>query len=190
MISLYISLLFFNFCVPSVSVFIVLMQSNVLFVTIPVFVVVCAPILPGLLPFTSNIVYSAVRMSRSIVISFRPIDQRIYLFCAHIPTWIPISSILLCLSIVVDCRVDIESSLSRHLKKANHQCILATHQSCISSYSTKPHFRMDCNIQQYICCVTPSVDCWVSSLFNYSMHCVHCISPCRYTNGRFKMIQS
>ena len=30
-------------------------------------------------------------------------------------------SILLCLSIVVDCRVDIESSLSRHSLSANHQ---------------------------------------------------------------------
>ena len=51
--------------------------------------------------------------------------------------------------------------------------MISCHPStCISSYSTQPHFRMDCNIQQYIYCVTPSVDCCVSSLSNYSVHCI------------------
>lgn len=106
---------------------------------------------------------------RSIVNSFLT-HQSAHIFILHPHSHelqYPISK-LLCLSIVVDCRVDIESSLSPLAYHCHPStCISSTQHSNISVWIA------NCNIQQYIYCVTPSVDCCVSSLSNYSVHCVY-----------------
>ena len=81
---------------------------------------------------------------RSIVISFLT-HRSAHIFILHPHSHelqYPIS-ILLCLSLVVDCRVDIESSLSRHSLSANHQLndILPPIDLHILN-STQQHFRI------------------------------------------------